>query len=439
MLKSDCGRSRKVACLGTGCTAWLGAFLLAILWPSVAAPAAPAASPSKNKSETAKDPKQSDEAKAKKAQQRAAAVKAIAAKVHLGQGGVVADIGAGNGQDSWVFAGIVGPQGTVYAEEIGDKQVNAIEAEAKKRKLSQVRAILGRGDDPGLPPACADLAYMHYVYHHFAKPREMLRGIWRSLKPGGYLVIVDRNRGTLRDWVPTEQRQAKHFWTAETTVVRVAREEGFRFVACPDWPESPEPFVLIFQRPQDAAQPGRDSDPFPPLDVAKAAALLAPPHGCQNPVFIALGEGRKLMAPILRQSSGTGLEIVLEEWATQKDERPPLPAGVSLPAVLTQNGVPPLPDRPIGAVYFLDSYHLLFHGPALLSKLRERLAPDGQIFVLDRPSKTSLSRREASHHRRIDPATLKQEMAAAGFSLKREASEFLPGRFLLVFGKKSDR
>lgn len=438
MLKSVCCRSRNVVCLRTGCTAWLGVFLVALLWSSVAAPAAPAAAQSKSKSATAKDRKKSDEARAKRARQRAAAVAAIAAQVHLGQGGVVADIGAGNGQDTWVFAGIVGPQGTVYAEEISDKQVNAIEAEAKKRQLPQVRAVLGRADDPGLPPACADLAYMHYVYHHFAKPREMLRGIWRSLKPGGYLVIVDRNRGTLRDWAPTEQRQAKHFWTAETTVVREAREAGFRFVDCPDWPENPEPFVLIFQRPQDA-QPGRDPDPFPPVDVAKAAALLAPRAGCQNPVFIALGEGRKLLAPLLQQSSGKGLEIVLEEWATQKDERPPLPAGVSLPSVLTQNGVPPLPDRPIDAVYFLDSYHLLFHGPAFLSKLRERLAPDGQVFVLDRPGKASLSRREASHHRRIDPATVKQEMGAAGFSLKREASELSPGRFLLVFGKKSQR
>ena len=191
----------------------------------------------------------------------------------------------------------------------------------------------------------------------------MLRGIWRSLKPGGYLVVVDRNRGTLRDWVPREQRKDKHFWTAETTVVREAREEGLRFVACPDWSESSEPFVLVFQRPLDAAQPGRDPDPFPELEAVAAAALLSPRDGPQNPVFIALGEGRKLIAPILQRSSGAGLEIVLEEWATQKDERPPLPTGVSLPSVLTQNGDPHLPDRPIDAVYFLDSYHLLFHGP----------------------------------------------------------------------------
>ncbi len=437
MLNSGYCRSGDVAFARRGSATWLGVFLLALLCPCVAAPAAP---PSKSKTETAKDRQQPDEARAKKARQRAAAVTAIANRGHLGEGGVVADIGAGNGRDSWVFAGIVGPRGTVYAEEISDKQVATIQAEARKRKLSQVRAVLGRDDDPGLPPACADLAYMHFVYHHFSKPREMLRGIWRSLKPGGYLVVVDRNRGTLRDWVPREQRKNKHFWSAETTVVREAREEGFRFIACPDdWSESPEPFVLVFQRPHDPAQPGHDPDPFSPLEVSKAAALLLPRDRCQYPVFIALGEGRKLLAPILQRSSGAGLDIVLEEWATQKDERPPLPVGVSLPSVLTHNGDPHLPDRPIDAVYFLDSYHLLFHGPALLGKLHERLTPDGQVFVMDRLSQKPLSRREASHQRRIDPETVKREMAAAGFCLNREEARPSPDRFLLDFGRKSGR
>jgi hypothetical protein len=46
---------------------------------------------------------------------------------------------------------------------------------------------------------------------------------------------------------------------------------------------------------------------------------------------------------------------VLEEWATQKDERQPLPPGVSMPSVLTQQGDPNLPDGPIDAVFFMDS------------------------------------------------------------------------------------
>ena len=112
----------------------------------------------------------------------------------------------------------------------------------------QVEAVLGTDSSPRLPADTVDMAFMHHVYHHFSKPREMLRGIWQSLKPGGYLVIVDQRLGTLVDWVPREQRAGKHYWIAETTVVREARETGYLFVdyAEPLW-HTRDSFVLIFQ------------------------------------------------------------------------------------------------------------------------------------------------------------------------------------------------
>jgi hypothetical protein len=265
----------------------------------------------------------------------------------------------------------------------------------------------------------------------------MLRGIWRALKPGGYFVVVDQHRGTLRDWVPREQRKVKHFWLAETTVVREAREEGFAFVACAEeCCDVPEPFVLVFQRPRDLKEPGRDPDSFLPLAVKDIAPRLLPlGDRYRHPVFVALGEARQLMRPILQRSSGKGVDIVLEEWATQKEERPPLPPGVSLPSVLTDQGDPRLGPEPISVVFFLDTYHLLFHGKTLLGKLRERLTPNGCVYVLDREANGPLSRREASHRRRIQPETVKQEMAAAGFFLWFEGPRPAPDRFLLVFGK----
>ena len=152
-------------------------------------------------------------------------------------------------------------------------------------------------------------------------------------------------------------------------------------------------------------------------------------------MIVALGQARELIPPILQRSSGAGLEIVLEEWATQKDERPPLPAGVSLPSVLTDLGDPHLGPEPIDAVFFLDTYHLLFHSKTLLAKLHERLTPDGCVYVLDRAAKEPLSRRDASHRRQIDPETVKQELTAAGFVLQSEGQRPAADRFLLVFGK----
>jgi predicted methyltransferase len=368
---------------------------------------------------------------------RADSVRTLAAHLGLGKGSVIADVGAGGGRDTWVFADIVGTTGTVFPEEIEENKVKSLKTEAEKRNLSQVKPVLGQSDDPCLPVDSADLVYMNHVYHHFAKPREMLRAIWRGLKPGGYLTIVDQRRGTLRDWVERSRRETRHYWIAETTVVREAREEGFVFIECaePYW-YTKDDFVLVFQRPKNLDGPGRDPDPFPPINVRECSRLFRPVcRQYRRPVFIALGQARDLMEPILENSTGEGLEIVLEEWATQKDERQPLPPGLSMPSVLTQQGDPNLPDEPIDAVFFLDTYHLLFHGPTLLAKLQEKLLPTGRIFILDRRAKESVSRREASHRRMIEPKVVIKEMTDARFHLWSDYPQPAPDRFLLVFGK----
>ena len=378
-----------------------------------------------------------DERAAAKPKGRAESIHAIVSHLGLGKGSVIADIGAGGGKDTWVFAEIVGETGTVYAEEITENNVKSLKSEADKRDLAHVRAILGCTDDPCLPPNSIDLAFIYHVYHHFAKPREMLRGIWRGLKPGGHLVVVDRRLGTLRDWVPRHLREKKHYWIAETTVVREAREEGFAFTCCAEqcWHEKNH-FALIFQRPKNLESPGRDPDPFRPISMEKCRHPLLPlARPYQQPVFVALGEARKLMAPVMEKSSGKGLEIVLEEWATQKEERPPLPPDVSLPSVLTENGDPDLGVKPIDVVFFLDSYHLLFHAKTLLAKIHEKLMPAGCVYILDRRAEKPLSRREASHRRMIRPETVKQEMTEAGFYLWFHGPRITPDRFLFIFGK----
>lgn len=374
----------------------------------------------------------------KKAKQRAKALRAIMASLNVGGGATIADIGAGKGRDSWVFADIVGKSGTVYSEEIMENSVKATEREAKQRGLTQVRTILGRADSPNLPASAIDVAYMHYVYHHFTQPRPMLRELWKALKPGGYLVIVDRHRGTLRDWVPRQQRGKKHFWIAETTVVREAREEGFAFVRCAEdcWPADDQ-FVLVFQRPVHSATANGDPDPFLPLDIELATRFLDDNQlSWQHPLFIALGEGRKLIGPIMKHVSGSAEEVVLEEWATQKDERSALPTGILMRSTLTENGDPHLKGESFDAVFFLDSYHLLFHQKTLLAKIREHLTANAKVVVLDRKANKPLSRRLASHRRMIPEDMVIKEMTDAGFMLIDQLAPPAKDRFVLVFGKK---
>jgi len=89
-----------------------------------------------------------DENASAKPNDRAGSLRAIVSPLGLGEGSVIADVGAGRGRDTWVFAKIVGETGTVFAEEIVESMVKSLETEVKKRDLNQVRAVLGRTDDP---------------------------------------------------------------------------------------------------------------------------------------------------------------------------------------------------------------------------------------------------------------------------------------------------
>lgn len=371
------------------------------------------------------------------AENRTESLQAICKRIDVGAGSVIADIGAGRGRDTWVFADIVGETGKVFAEEIEKSKTETVKKEAEKRSLEQVQTVLGTTTSPKLPDNTVDMAFMHYVYHHITKPREMLRNIWKSLKPGGHLVIVDRELGTLTNWVPREKRGGKHYWIGETTVVREARETGFSFVECADplWHKK-DTFVLILQRPMSLPAPNRDPDPLPEIPDSTLSQLLPPEkENYQRVAFVALGQGRELIRPLLKATSREAVDIVLEEWATRKDERPPLPQGIKLPSAFTEQGDPNLSSKPIDAVYFLDTYHLLFHGPVLLEHLRERLTDDGKIYILDRAADQKMSHRESSHRRMIPPELVKQEMQQARFVLSREVAHLGPDRFLMVFEK----
>jgi len=381
---------------------------------------------------------QQQDASQQKPDPRAQSLRKIAAKLEIGPGNVIADIGAGKGRDTWIFADVVGSSGKVYAEEIVENLTKAIEGEATRRELSQVQPIIGTATDPMLPPAVVDMAFMHYVYHHVSQPKEMLAAIMKSLKPGGYFVIVDKRRGTLVDWGPRADRGKKHFWIAETTVVRDLREAGYLFAGFVEdcWHDK-DVFALVFQRPAELVDGDPDAASAIPAEVAKS---LLPPAGekYERVVTVALEQGRTLIAPILEATGAEAVDIVLEEWATQKDERPSLSEGVEIPQPLTEQGDPKLGDEPINAVYFLDAYHRLFHGPVLLEKLHERLTDDGVVYVLDRCSSEVIEHREASHRRMIAPQTVIEEMTAAGFKLLEKKPNPTADRFLLVFGKAAE-
>ncbi len=125
----------------------------------------------------------------------------------------VADVGAGSGWFTVRAAQRVGPAGTVYAEDINPKAIEAIEGRSKKERLGNVRTVLGTADDLRLPPKAVDAVLLLKVYHEIANPVPLMEELRKSLKPGARIGIIDRNgngsdHGLDRKVVEQEMHQA---------------------------------------------------------------------------------------------------------------------------------------------------------------------------------------------------------------------------------------
>jgi predicted methyltransferase len=118
-----------------------------------------------------------------------------------------------------------------------------------KRTSWNVETILGRTDDPRLPPQSLDAALVVNAYHEMREYDAMMAAIYRALKPGGQLAIID---GAIE---PADSRSTyyrRHRIAAETVREDAARA-GFRFRAQPPGftrtRDDKEFFFLVFEKP----------------------------------------------------------------------------------------------------------------------------------------------------------------------------------------------
>ena len=107
----------------------------------------------------------------------------------------VADIGAGSGYHTLRLSPAVGPNGVVYAEDIVEGYLTGLRREAERRKLSNVRIVVGKPDDPMLP-APVDRAILVHMYHEIENPYALLWRLAGSLKPGARVGVIDLDRPT---------------------------------------------------------------------------------------------------------------------------------------------------------------------------------------------------------------------------------------------------
>jgi len=79
----------------------------------------------------------------------------------------IADVGAGTGLYTMLFARAVGPAGLVYAVDISESFVASIEARAKEYHVDNVVPVVNHPQGTELPPDSVDLVFLADTYHHF--------------------------------------------------------------------------------------------------------------------------------------------------------------------------------------------------------------------------------------------------------------------------------
>jgi ubiquinone/menaquinone biosynthesis C-methylase UbiE len=106
-------------------------------------------------------------------------------------GQVIAEIGAGEGEMTFAAAARVGPAGHVYTTELDDKKLADLKKKVKNRKLENISVVKADTIDTNLPENCCEDIFMRRVYHHFEDPAQTDASIFRALKPGGLVGIID--------------------------------------------------------------------------------------------------------------------------------------------------------------------------------------------------------------------------------------------------------
>ena len=116
----------------------------------------------------------------------------------------VGDIGAGSGYHTVRLSPLVGPTGSVVAEDVTREYLIELAKRTERLKLTNVIFALGEPHDPRLPASSLDAAILVHMYHEIAQPYAFLYNLAPALKLGGRVGIVDLERPTSEHGTPIE-------------------------------------------------------------------------------------------------------------------------------------------------------------------------------------------------------------------------------------------
>lgn len=165
-------------------------------------------------------------------------------RLDLQAGERVADIGAGTGFYALLMADEVGQQGWVFAVEISPRFAEHLAGQFAQRSVGQATTVLCDAKSVRLPPASIDKAFICDVYHHFEYPHETMGSLFKAMRPGGRLFVIDFERipGVSREWTLSHVRAGKETFIEEIEGV------GFELVREHEIADFEENYFLEFRK-----------------------------------------------------------------------------------------------------------------------------------------------------------------------------------------------
>ncbi len=171
----------------------------------------------------------------------------VMADMNFRPGAAVADIGCGKGYFTFRIARAVGEQGKVFAVDIDESALAAVRKRAQRENVRNIEIVHSQPTDTTLKPACADAALLCNVLHHVPQEQrqELVRSIARSLKPGGYLFVIDLRKVHNPPFHTYDQLVARE------EVLNLAKNAGLELDA--EWYYLSYQYFLRFRKPEKSS------------------------------------------------------------------------------------------------------------------------------------------------------------------------------------------
>lgn len=158
------------------------------------------------------------------------------------------EIGAGSGEITVLMGQAVGPSGRVFSNDLNADRRAEIAKAAAAANLSNVTVVEGAPASSNIAAGTCDALFMRNVYHHFGDPTTMDADLFRAVKAGGRIAVIDFvPRGT-ESADPKGRADEAHHGVSSASVIRELQAAGFADLQSSE--HGDQGFIVVGTRPR---------------------------------------------------------------------------------------------------------------------------------------------------------------------------------------------